>query len=105
MKKAHEIIKGNIEKRINFLNIFSKFKRRKITLRAKDLYHNHGYTWSEAMTESWAESRLTIYESRQEIEMLKDKLKDLFTPVQFRDTAAGAIKDHNRIMNNMLNNR
>ena len=96
-----KIITGNLQARIAEAKQDSTYNRKRIFSRARYIYKNSACSWSDALTQSWYESKKCVLPARFELEQLKSDLMDIYKPVEYKHL--NTTESVNRIMNEAFN--
>ena len=96
-------IKTRLTKELKYFEINGGYKsteynRSEIFKIARYIYKNRSITWSQALKESWQESKETIIRNRIELDSIKERMLNLFTPTEYVHTTDYAIEQHYHIM-------
>jgi len=94
-----KIVTSRIEKKINFESKYSTYNRSRIFKRAYYILRNSTLTFSDALKQSWSESKKVVSETRIELSKLKDQLMDIFTPKQYTQTSEFSNQSFYNVMN------
>jgi hypothetical protein len=79
----------NLTKKYNQLIEESAYNRKRIFARARYIYRTTDLNWSEALKQSWDESKKVVLEARAELMIVSDKMLNLNTPGEYVNPERG----------------